>query len=130
MTSLSTFCLEEHKGSPKSSTTAKAAQKGSSTLSSSMSSCWQQEAVPVFSLPVPSSRSPQPQNTGNDFHSSAPSLRLPQPEDSQLCTNMLGKGNADFLLQFHLLFWRMDHRVPSQPHRKGTSATPNSCPPS
>lgn len=100
MTSLSTFCLEGHKGSPKSSTTAKAAQKGLNRLSSSMS-CWQQEALPVLSLPDPlqqiTTAPPHRHHIpGNDFHSSAFSQRLPPPEDSQLCTNTLGKRQHEF----------------------------------
>lgn len=37
----------------------------------------------------------------NHFHRSALSRRLPQPDDSQLCTNMLGKGSTDFWLLLH-----------------------------
>lgn len=136
MTSLSTFCLEEHKGNPRGSTTAKAAQKGSTRLSSSVLSCRQQEALPAFSLPVPLQQvttAPAHRHhiPGNDFHSSALSQRLPHTEDSQLCTNRLGKGNTDFPLQFHcagpfILGYRPQWYIPTQPHRKTTTAAPDS----
>lgn len=135
MTSLSTFCLEEHKGNPRGSTTAKAAQKGSTRLSSVLS-CWQQEALPAFSLPVPLQQvttAPAHRHhiPGNDFHSSALSQRLPHTEDSQLCTNRLGKGNTDFPLQFHcagpfILGYRPQEYIPTQPHGKATTAASDS----
>lgn len=136
MTSLSTFCLEEHKENPRSSTTAKAAQKGSTRLSSSVLSCRQQEAQPAFSLPVllqqiTTAPAHRHHILGNDFHSSALSQRPPPTKDSQLCTNTQGKGNTDFPLQFHcagpfILEYRPQGPIPTQPHGKATAAAPDS----
>lgn len=95
-------------------------------------SCQQHKATTAFSLPLlPQQITTVLQDSThkqhvpeNDFHRSALSRRLPQLEDSWLCTNMLGKGNTDFLLQFHcpwpfILEYRSQCRIPTPTRWKG-----------
>lgn len=93
-----------------------------------MASCWQQEALPVFSLPVPLQQittSLGMTSTAQHFPRDSPSQKMPSSAQTRW-EKATGISCSSSTLQ-DLLFWIMDHKVPSQPHGKETTATPNSC---
>lgn len=132
MTNLSIFWLEEHKGSSKHTTTPKPAKKLSKRPSSPYSLChpvgsrklWQH--FPFLSSPNRSPQTSKMHHTNNTFlrRTSTGQHFLGDSHSQKLCTNMLGKGDADFLLQFHcawpfLLEYRPQGPIPAPSRWKG-----------
>lgn len=133
MTNLSACWLEEHKGSPKHTTTAKPAKKQSKRPSSLYSPCYPVSSIklrqhfPFLSSPSRSPQSSKTQHTnkmclrttstGQHFLGDSPSQKI--PGSAQTCWEKATLISCSSSTVHDLLFWSTDQNVASQPQPDG-----------